>query len=172
MPVIIPQSLINKLQELKKVDAQQAAEFSEKAKIEKEDFGRLLIKNKVISDEELLKIKVDLYKFPSVDLSDIKKLPKEATKLVSDKIISFYSIIPFALENSILKVGILNPENIIGLESLRLVAAKNKVSIEKYIISYADFDRLVKGYKTLAREVGKVLEAIPEKEGVELAMPE
>ncbi len=171
MPTTIPQSLINKLQELKKIDTQQATEFSEKAKIEEEDFGHLLVKNKVISDEELLKIKVDLYKFPSVDLSDIKGLPKKATKLVPDKIISFYSILPFALEEDVLKVGVLNPEDINGLESLRLVATKNNVSVEKYLISYGDFERLTKGYKTLAREVGQVLEAIPEKDGVELDLP-
>lgn len=171
MPVIIPQSLITKLQELEKIDQQQADEFSDKAKVEEEDFGRLLVKNKVISDEEMLTIKVDLYKLPSVDLSDLKKIPQNAAKLVPDKIISFYNILPFELEDDILKVGIVNPEDINGLEALRLVAAKNNLSVEKFLISYSDYGRMVKGHKTLAREVGKVLETIPGEEGVELAMP-
>jgi type IV pilus assembly protein PilB len=172
LPVTIPQSLIKKLQQLEKIDQQQAIEFADKATTEEEDFGRLLVRNKVISDEELLEIKVDLYKLPSIDLSDIREIPKEAAKIVPDKIISFYNILPFEYEDNILKVGVLNPEDINGLEALKLVAAKHNLSLEKFIVSYADFDRLAKGYKTLAREVGKVLEAIPSKEGVELAMPE
>ncbi len=171
MLVTIPQSLINKLKELEVIDESQAGEFADKAKIEEEDFGRLLVVNKLISDPDLLKVKVDLYKLPSVDLSDIRKIPKEAVKLIPDKIISFYHILPFDFGDSVLKVGLLNPEDINGLEALKFVAAKHNLTIEKFIISYGDFNRLAKGYKTLAREVGKALEAIPEKEGIELTIP-
>lgn len=167
LPISIPQSLIAKLKEMNLLDEGQISNFKNQAQLEEEDFGRLLVSNNIITDEDLLNVKTDLYKLPATDLSDITELPLEVLKVVPDKIISFYNIIPFAVEGNVLKVGLLNPEDISGLEALKFVAAEKNLNLEKYLVRYRDFDRLAKGYKSLAREVGKVLEGIPEEKAEE-----
>jgi len=135
-------------------------EVSQEALAGENDFGSVLVKKGLVKDADLLKIKSEIYQLPIAEISGIE-IDREITKDIPENIISFYLILPFAKDGSVLKVGIINPENIDALEAVKFIASDRGLSLEKYLISYKDFDSMSRNLRTLTTEVGKALEALP-----------
>lgn len=125
------------------------------------DFGELLLQKEIITDTDLLKLKGEIYKLPIIDISGLE-IDQQVSKRISDSAVNFYKIIPFAEENGVLRVALLNPENIDALQALKFIASDQEISFEKYLISYQDFHNLYRSFRSLTTEVGKALESISE----------
>lgn len=159
----IPPTLIEELVRRGVLDQAKAALLSEQAQTENKDFGRLLIEQGLIGDEDLLSLKAEIYKLPIFDAAKVKVDPAQnLSKEIPEDIISFYQIIPFAKEEGILRIGILNPEDIDAMEALKFVAEDRGLALDKFIISYKDFDRILKSYSSITTEVGEALEPVEE----------
>src|SRR3990167_7904993 len=147
----IPQTLTEELINRGVIDQEKAA---------------LLVEQGIISDEILLNLKSEIYKLPIFDVTKVKADQAQTlSKEIPEDIISFYQIIPFEKEDTVLRVGILNPEDIDAMEALKFVAEDRGLSLEKFAISYRDFDRILKNYTSLVTEVDEALEPVEEAEG-------
>ena len=162
MSVKIPQTLLDELLRQNVISQDQLTQIVQEAQKEDKDVGRFLIERGVISDQELLKYKSSSYRFPTVDLEGVE-VDRSVLKEVSEDVITQYHVIPFAKEGDVLRVGILNPEDIGALEALKFIGEDKGLNIEKYVISYKDFDILLKNYRTLSGEVGEALESLSEE---------
>lgn len=154
-----PQILIDELLKRKVIDEQSLGKLAQEASSQDSDIGRLLIENKLISEEDLLKIKSDVYKIPSIDISKAD-IPKETLLVISEDVANFYKFVPFEKKDDVLKVGLLNPEDIDALEALKFIASDQGFSVEKYLISYLSFDYVIKKYKSLSGEVKEALDEL------------
>lgn len=164
MPIRIPQILTNELIRLQKISPEEASSFGTAAQKENRDFGQLLVDRGVIADTELLQIKADAYRIPIADFSTVE-VQKDAMKQISEDVVTFYHIVPFAIEGSILRIGIINPEDINALEALKFIATDKGLTLEKFLISYKDYESIVRNYRTLTGEVGKALESLTDEKG-------
>ncbi len=164
MPIKIPQTLVSELVRLNIISTEDVATFSDLAQKENKDFGQVLIENAVVSDPDLLGIKSKLYRLPTVDLEGYE-FDRNVLKEFSEDIVNFYKIAPFEKSGDVLKVVIINPEAIDALEALKFIAEDKKLVLEKYLVSYRDFETIVKNYRTLSGEVGQALESLAEEKG-------
>jgi type IV pilus assembly protein PilB len=154
-----PQLLVDELMKQGVLTPDIVSTTEQEASAGQKDFGEVLVSRGIISDANLLKLKSEIYQLPVVDLGGVE-LDRELTKDIPDNIINFYRIIPFARGDGILKVGLINPENIDALEALKFIASDKGLNLEKYIISYKDFDHISRSIRTLSTEVGKALESL------------
>jgi type IV pilus assembly protein PilB len=161
MEIKIPQLLINALVQKGHLTPEDVQVLPSLMQKEAKDAGQILIEKNIISDDDLLALKSELYKLPAIDL-DPSDVQKDAVKEISEDIASFYKIVPFAKEGTVLKIGIIDPENIEALEALKFIGADKGLTFEKYLLSYGDFESAVRTYRTLSGEVGKALESISE----------
>ena len=159
MPHQIPTTLFQELIAAGTINQEQAAAAQEAAQTQNKDFGQIIIEQGLISDEDLAVFKAKLYRLPLVRLDEIE-LNLEALKDISEDVVSFYKITPFGKEGKVLKVGIINPEDVEALEALKFIASNKGLSLEKYAISYKDFNAINRNYRTLSGEVGKALESL------------
>ncbi len=158
MPIKIPQTLAAELVKKKVLSPENAETFAKQAQDQNKDFGRVLIEQKVVSEDDLLQLKAEVYKLPVLDLVKSKtEIDFELSKIISEDIINFYQIIPFAKTDSVLKVGILNPEDIDALEALKFIGEDRGLSLERFLISYRDFDKLFQSYSSIITQVGEAL---------------
>jgi len=158
----LPQLLIDELTRTESLTPEVLNEAEKEAVKSEKDLGEVLVSKKVIDDAELLRIKSSIYQLPAVDLSGAE-VNRELLNYISEEIINFYKVIPFAKENSILRVGLVNPENIDALEALKFIASDKELTVEKYLISYKDFDNFSRSFRTLTTEIGKALESLSEE---------
>jgi len=158
----IPQTLSAELVRQKIVSKDDLVKITQQAQEENKDLGRILIERELLSDQDLLKLKSSIYRLPVADLEGIE-VDRSVLKEVSEDVITFYYAIPFSKEDGILRVGILNPEDNGALEALKFIGEGKSLTIEKYVISYKDFDGLLKNYQTLTGEVGEALKSLSEE---------
>lgn len=162
MDVKMPQTLVQELIKHNLLSYEQLGLYEQQIKEQGKDFGRLLIELGIITDENLTKIKSELYKLPVVDLTKVE-INRELSKEISEDVINFYQIIPIEKKDNVLSVGIVNPEDINALEALKFIGQDKGLILDKYIISFKDFDRLLRNYSSLTSEVGEALEPMAEK---------
>lgn len=161
MPTKIPQTLVQELLRRGLVSYEKIESYEQQALEQDKDLGRILVELGVLSDENLLSVKSETYKLPIADLSKID-FDSAVSKEISEDVINFYQFIPFAKTGNVISVGILNPEDINALEALKFVGEDRGLSVEKYVISFANFDRLAHGYSSISTKIGEVLEPIEE----------
>ncbi|MBI2063615.1 MAG: Flp pilus assembly complex ATPase component TadA [Candidatus Yanofskybacteria bacterium] len=161
MPYQLPQLLIEELEGQGLLSPDVLSDAEKEAIAGQKDLGDILVRRGLIGDADLLKIKSRIYQLPVIDLSGIE-IDREVIKDIPENIISYYKILPFARDNSALKVGIIDPENIDALEAVKFIASDRDLSLEKYLISYKDFNNLSKSVRTLTVEVGRALEQLSE----------
>lgn len=164
MPIKIPSTLISELLKTGAIKDSLVTGLEEEAKKNDKDFGQLLVEKGLVFDKDLLKIKSRIYQLPIFD-PDKLEIDKAVLSEISQDVVSFYKIVPFAKDanKDILKVGIINPEDIDALEALKFIATDKGLALEKYLIGYRDFDAILKSYTSLSGEVGKALEALNEE---------
>jgi len=146
-----------------KVDRKKLAQLSIKSRTSGKDFIDTLVKNKIISEEELTRIRGEFYSLTYVDLQSYS-VPREILDLLPQSAIAMYKFVPFAFDGKILKVAITDPTNLTALEALDFFAQKKHYIVEIYITSIAGFQHAISQSKDLSREVGLALEDIAERE--------
>ena len=159
MPQQIPTTLLQELLKANVLTAEQATAAQEAAIKQGKDLGQIIIEQGIISDDDLTSFKSTLYRLPIVKLDDIE-LNHDALKEIGEDVVSFYKVTPFGKEESVLKIGIINPEDVEALEALKFVAADKGLTLEKYVISYKDYTAITRNYRTLSGEVGQAIESL------------
>ena len=162
MPNNNPQTLINELIRSGVLTQDVADQYKLLAGKENRDFGQILISKGTVTDADLVQIKSDLYKLPVVKLDEID-VDKNALKTIPEDTVNFYRIVPFFKDATSLRVGIIDPENIGALEAIKFIAGNKDLIIEKYLISYKDFNAVMRNYRSLIGEVGEALESLSEE---------
>ena len=157
MTIKIPQVLIEELLKRKLISPEQGESFQRQAKEQDKDFGRLLIEQGVIADDQLAKLKGELYKLPVVDFGKVEA-DRELSKIISAEVTDFYKIIPVEKKESVLRVGVLNPEDLNASEALKFIGQDQGLTLDKQVISYQDFDRILKSYTSITEQVGQIIE--------------
>ncbi|MEK9208570.1 MAG: GspE/PulE family protein [Patescibacteria group bacterium] len=163
----VPQTLINELVRISRLSKADADALVAGALKEGKDVGAAIIESGVMSDAELAKFKSDLYRIPQVDLEKTEPDPN-AFQEISEDVAGFYRVVPFAVGGGVLKVGIIDPEDINALEALKFISSDKGLKLEKFVITYKDFGATLKKFKSLTGEVGKALQSIAEEAGKEV----
>lgn len=68
-----------------------------------------------------------------------------------------YRFIPIAVTDGVLEVGIVDPENISGMDALQFITSKVGMPFKVFVISFETFNTLLKNYKGIEGVVGQAL---------------
>ncbi len=95
---------------------------------------------------------------PPVEQGVLAYIPEESAR--------HYKFAPLAVVDGALQVGVVDPDNIEGLDALQFISGKIGLPYKLFLISEEDFARVLEAYKNLTGEVGK---ALSEYESVAIA---
>lgn len=98
----------------------------------------------------------------TIELGD-KEITVDVLKEIPEEAAIFYRFVPIAREGDILKVGMVNPDDLKAKEALRFITQRSELKPEIYSITEADLKNVLKQYRTLRGEVKKALKEL-EKE--------
>ncbi len=116
---------------------------------------RVLIE-KGVSDEEILAAKGEYLNIPVRSLGDIS-IPFEVLEYIPEDSASHYRFAPIGVVDGALEVGLVDPDNIEARDALNFIATKRGVPYKIFIISQQDFEKVVEMYKGITGEVTKAL---------------
>lgn len=111
--------------------------------------------------EEILAALADHYGLPSrvlpqtpIGQSVLQYIPEESAR--------HYRLVPFAVVEGVLEVGVLDPDNLEAMDALQFISGRIGMPYKVFLISETDFNRILEEYQNLTGEVG---EALSELEG-------
>ena len=93
---------------------------------------------------------------PKIQLKN-RKILAEVLKEIPRETAFFYQFLPFEKNNNILKIAIVDPNNITALEALKFLSRHNNFKTELYQTSSEDFNIALKQYASMGKEVEQAL---------------
>lgn len=132
-----------------------AQKLKEKLKTNRK-IEEFLIKNRVVSKDTINKAYSIILKLPYVETKNII-LSEELKRIIPEKLVKQYGIIPFDLSSGIVKIAISRPADLlVGYrDSLGKIFAEKKLEIELFITGETDFLEVSKQYSPRYKSDGR-----------------
>jgi type IV pilus assembly protein PilB len=145
------------------IKSQAAAQLEVLQKETGQDFGQLLLAQKILNEEELAKAKAAFFNIPYVDLNQ-KQVSPQVLSIIPSESVSFYNLVPFELTGNVLKVALTDPSNLSALEALEFLGQKQNLQVQLYLASESSVSVIIGKKQNLKRVVGEALKDIQKKE--------
>lgn len=126
------------------------------------DLQQYLLKEKIFDEEKLTELKAEFYKLPYVNILDIE-IKEDSLNFLPQEIAKNYNIVCFFKEESLAKVGLIEP-NFKAIEAVNFLAMDEKLRVEYYLVSYSGLQKAFKQYQKLEEEVSTALETRAKEE--------
>lgn len=86
-----------------------------------------------------------------------QKIPSEILSIVPEESAKHYKFVPLGIRESVLEIGIVDPDNIEARDALNFISAKTRLPFKLFAISEDDFEKVISMYRGLSEEVTKAL---------------
>ncbi len=150
--------LTEKLVEKEFIDDEEANSIDSRAESGEKSREELILDQKLVSEEDLFKVKSEVTGVPFKDDVDVKGIPENILRVIPEDSANYYRMAPIGKEDDAIQVGMIHPEDLRAKEALRFLARRDDFSYKIYLISLSTFEEISKQYRTLSEEVGKALE--------------
>lgn len=145
------------------IDSKQNLDIAyEEAKKNSLDIFDVLFFKKFLKEEEATKAKAGFLNIPYISLKE-KAIDDKMMKLIPDKAMVFYKFIPFEFEGNLLKIGMVNPNDLEALDALKFISIKHGISTKIFLISRGSFDVVTRQHKNFGDELKTVLKNADER---------
>jgi type IV pilus assembly protein PilB len=71
-----------------------------------------------------------------------------------------YKFVPISADNGVLEVGIVSPDNLEAIDALQFISVRVGMPYKLFLITEADFEKVIQEYDSLTGEVGQALEEL------------
>ncbi len=153
---------INQLLNRKIIDKETAKSLEKEAKGSSQSIEEIILEKKIISEEELFQMKskelgIAIKKPLLKDISPaiLELIPKDAAE--------HYKIAPLAKKNNMLEIGMVYPEDLKAQEALGFLSRQRNFNYQVSLITLSDFQKFLKKYRTLGKEVKVALQELEEQ---------
>ena len=138
-------ALLDELKERNLLDAVAVDKLRRDVLVSGRTAEELIHERRLVEDEKLAALKSEIFKVPfqkisiaSIDAALFEKIPEETART--------YGVVPLSERDGTLVVGMLNPDDLKAQEALRFIARRDKAALGVYVISYADWQEVLKKY--------------------------
>jgi len=94
---------------------------------------------------------------PIKSLTDNTKVAYEVLKFVPEDSARHYQFVPLGIEEGVLEVGVVDPDNIEARDAIAFIASKHNLPFKIFLISNDGYEKVLEGYKSISGEVSMAL---------------
>ncbi len=109
-----------------------------------------------INEDEILKIKEAVFNIPIKDI-DPKSIKPEILKLIPNDAAKTYHFLPIGLTDSVLEIGIIDPENVQAMDAITFITARLNKPFKLFLIKTSLYRKLIGSYEGLDSQVDQAL---------------
>jgi type IV pilus assembly protein PilB len=137
------------------IETKDLASIQEKSESTGKSLEEILI-SMGVSEEDILKAKAEYHTVPTKKVN-VSSVTSQVLEYISEEAAVYYHFVPIGLNNGILEVGMIDPDNISAKDALNFISSKIGLPFKIFLISEVDFDKVIALYKGLSSEVTKAL---------------
>ncbi len=119
----------------------------------------LIYSQRLVSDTEIAKIKSEVLKIPYQKI-DVSKLDETIFGSIPEETARTYGAVPISQNGNLLVVGMVRPDDPKAQEALKFIARRRRLNLGVYIISYADWQEVLKKYSPYKNEVEAAVQSL------------
>ncbi|MDP3093941.1 MAG: GspE/PulE family protein [bacterium] len=138
------------------IDREKASLFESESKEKAKKEEEVILESGIVDENLLFRIKSEELKIPfkevlaeEVSLKSLEFIPEDSAR--------YYKMIPLAKKEDVLEVGMVYPEDIANQEALKFLSRQGKWRSQIFLISFSNFNNLLKQYRTMRKEVERAL---------------
>lgn len=109
-----------------------------------------------LDENQILKIKGAVFNIPVKDI-DAKSVAIDTLKLIPSDSARIYHFVPIGVSDSVLEIGIIDPENVQAMDALTFITSKLNKPFKLFIIKTSVYNQLLEMYQGIGNEVDQVL---------------
>jgi type IV pilus assembly protein PilB len=156
------EQLLAELQKQGLLTEQVISRVKREALIKNGSAEAIIEEERLVSSVKLAELKSALVGVPyqkvdpeSVNASLLELIPEETSRT--------YGVIPLALDDKMLVVGMVHPEDAKAQDAVKFVARRRNVNLGVYLISYADWQAILRKYSPYRTEIARAVQSIDTK---------
>lgn len=119
----------------------------------------LIYSQRLVSDTEIAKIKSDVLKIPYQKI-DVLKLDETIFESIPEETARTYGAVPISQKDNLLVVGMVRPDDPKAQEALKFIARRRRLNLGVYVISYADWQEVLKKYSPYKSEMEAAVQSL------------
>jgi type IV pilus assembly protein PilB len=124
----------------------------------------LIANERIIPDENIAELKSELLKIPYKKV-DIASIDPKLFAIVPEETARTYETIPLSVQDGLLVIGMLHPEDPKAQEAMKFIARQNQMNLGVYLIAYGDWRAVLAKYSPFRAEIAKAVESLGAKGG-------
>ncbi len=109
-----------------------------------------------VSPEVILAAKGVYYGLPTKSV-DARGMSFDALEHIPEESARHYKVVPLGVEDGVLSVGIVDPDNIEAKDAVQFISAKTGMPFKLFLITQNDYEDVLANYRGLSGEVTKAL---------------
>lgn len=109
-----------------------------------------------VDENKILEIKGKLFNIPT-KVFDYNTVLSSTLKLIPFETAENYRVVPIGVNNNVIEVGIVDPENVQAVDILTFITSKMNKSFKIFLITFSTYKGLLEMYSGLADEVNQAL---------------
>ena len=102
----------------------------------------------------------EYFDLPTRTIYENEHIKPDVLKYIPLESVRHYKIIPIDIEDDVLIVGIVDPENLAFRDALNFITAKDQIPYKLVLILESDFEIGLKSYENLSEEVDEALDVL------------
>lgn len=109
-----------------------------------------------ISKGDILRAKGEHYNIPTRSVEQ-NSISNNVLSYIPEESAQHYKFVPLGINDDVLEVGIVDPENIEALDALNFISSRIKMPYKLFVITQEDLNTVLEQYQSLTGEVGEAL---------------
>lgn len=119
-----------------------------------------------ILEDDVLEAKGEYFNVPTKKVN-INEISFSVLKYIPEDSAKYYNFVPFNLNEGVLEVGVINPDNIQAMDALQFISVKLGIPFKIFLISKKNYQDILEGYKGLSSQVEEAIDEFISDETLE-----
>lgn len=116
------------------------------------------LKDRGITEDQILKFKSEFLGVPVQTIPNADTIKQDILDYIPEESAIHYKFVPLKVKEGVLEVGLVDPDNIEARDALSFISAKINMPYKAFLISEADFEKVLQSYRSLSAEVTRALD--------------
>ncbi len=108
-----------------------------------------------------------VFQVPTRTLDEQQKVAYDVLRYVPEESAEHYKIAPLAVVDGVLEIGMVDPDNLEGIDALNFIARATGMPFKVFRITQIDFDKVLKMYRGLTGEVDRAVSELQVEQDVQ-----
>jgi type IV pilus assembly protein PilB len=159
--------LLTELQTRKLLGADAVAKLKREALLSGRSAEDLINEKRLLEDAKLAELKSQLLGVPYQKVN-VAGIDPALFEIIPEETVRTYGVAPLAKQGDLLVVGMREPDDVKAQEALKFIAQRSRVNLGVYLISYTDWQDVLRKYSPYKTSVEQAVRSLNLKQGTGL----